>query len=358
MSEIYVTETDPEQLKADAANVTAAVNHRRRKETLQAMGTALFAVLIIVALLALVSMLSTNPEAPQIISYQSNLPEEDPPIKTKKLTNNAQPKPPGASSSMAKVLSAQVASAVSIPVPEVTNPDSMFGMEEAFGPGFGSGNGSGDGGGGSSFFGSRRSGRNVVFCVDFSGSMESNLEEGSGTRIQALKKELIKSINALSSNMQVSVIYFSTTGWTIDTDGPNFHENGFSGIGQVPDVLWYPATEQYKKVVTDSVSNTPSKGGTNWYPPLKMAFSMTPRPDIIYLLSDGQANDADTVIEEMSDMNPNGIPIDAIAFELAGTPAFELMSVAKETSGKFSMIYKGKRHIGRDAEKFTGSEYD
>jgi hypothetical protein len=50
------------------------------------------------------------------------------------------------------------------------------------------GDGDGDGGGGSSFFGTPRKGKRVVYLVDFSLSMESDVT-GGGTRIDALKKQ-------------------------------------------------------------------------------------------------------------------------------------------------------------------------
>jgi hypothetical protein len=231
-------------------------------------------------------------------------------------------------------------------------------MEEDFGPGFGTGDGDGDGGGGATFFGSHRRGRNVVFCVDFSGSMESDAEEGGGTRIQALKKELEKSIKSLPGGMNVSVIFFSTTGWTIDTKGPDQHEKGWAGNGKVPVVPWYPSSQRLKAVVIDAINKMPAKGGTNWYPPLKMAFSMEPRPNIVYLLSDGEPTDAESVLAGMDEINPDGVPIDTIAFELPGTPAGQLLMIAEETGGKFSMIYKGKRLTGSTAEEYTSSEYD
>lgn len=358
MSEIYVTETDHDKLAANAQAVKMANSRRRRQETIQSAVTAFLGFGVVLAILAIIAMIPTSKEIPQIVSYQVTDPEEDPPMKMKELTNNAQPKPPGASSSMAKVIAAQATSPVAVPIPVTANPDSMFGMEEDFGPGFGTGEGDGDGGGGASFFGSHRRGRNVVFCVDYSFSMESDSEGGKGTRIQALKKELEKSINSLPASMNVSVIFFSTTGWTIDTKGPDFVGNGWLGNGKVPAVPWYPANDRLKGLVTKAVQSMPAKGGTNWYPPLKMAFSMNPRPNIVYLLSDGQATDAESVLSDMSEINPDGVPIDTIAFELAGTPAGQLQMIAEETGGKFALIYKGKRLTGSSAEEYTSSEYD
>ncbi len=357
MSEIYVTETDSDQLAVTAQAVKIANARRHRQETIQAAVTAFIGFGVVLAILAIIAMIPAREDHPQIISYQSAAEEEDPPMKMKELTNSAQPKPPGASSSMAKVIAAQATSPVAVPIPVTANPDSLFGMEDDFGPGFGTGEGEGDGGGGSTFFGSHRRGRNVVFCVDYSGSMGSDAETG-GTRIEALKKELEKSISSLSAGMNVSVIFFSTTGWTIDTKGPDQHEKGWRGNGKVPIVPWYPANQRLKGVVIDAVKTMPAKGGTNWYPPLKMAFSMEPRPNIVYLLSDGQPTDGEFVLGEMSEINPDGVPIDTIAFELPGTAAAQLQLIAEDTGGKFSMIYKGKRLTGSSAEELTSSEYD
>lgn len=353
-----MTKADHAHLAVNSQAVRLAVQRQRRKESIQATVTAVLGFGVVLALLALIALFPVSKEIPQIVAYSAETPEEDPPVRMKELTKTVQPKPPGASSSMAKVIAAQAEAPVAVPVPITTNPDSLFGMEEDFGPGFGTGDGDGDGGGGASFFGSRRKGRNVVFCVDFSKSMQSDAAGGGGTRIAALKKELERSIKSLPSGMNVSVIFYSTTAWTIDTKGDTPHLSGFKGNGKVPEVVWYPASERLKGVVIDAVRTMPAVGGTAWYPPLRMAFAMNPRPDILYLLSDGQPTDADYVLQKMDDLNPDGVPIDTIAFELPGTPAARLMEIAQETGGKFSMIYKGKRLTGRSAEDLTGSEHD
>ncbi|MEJ6578249.1 MAG: VWA domain-containing protein [Akkermansiaceae bacterium] len=358
MSEIFVTETDNVQLAANALAVKRAVENQRRKESVQSAVTALLAFGVVLAVLALIALIPISAEYPQIVTYQAASEEEEPPMKMKELTNSAQPKPPGASSSMAKVIAAQITSPISVPIPEVSNPDGLFGMEEAFGPGFGTGDGDGDGGGGSTFFGSYRQGQRVVFCVDYSGSMSESTEGGSGTRIAALKTELANAIKKLPSNMSVSVIFFSTTGWTIETEGPDFFSNGWSGVGKMPPVLWYPANDRLKTEVISQIEKMPIKGGTNWYPPLKMAFSMSPAPNIVYLLSDGDPRDGESVLSDMSEINPDGIPIDTIAFELPGSAAGKLRDIAEDTGGKFVLIYKGKRLTGSSAEKYTSSDYD
>ena len=264
-----MTETDAAQLAANSHAVKMAVDRQRRRESVQSAVTALLGFGVLVAILALIALIPTTKKIPQIVTYQAATPEEEPPVRMKELTNNAQPKPPGASSSMAKVIASQSQSPVAVPIPVTANPDSMFGMEEDFGPGFGTGEGDGDGGGGATFFGSRRKGRNVVFIVDFSGSMASDAEGGGGTRIQALKKELVRSINSLPASMNVSVIFFSTTGWTIDTEGPNHYTKGFRGNGTVPEVNWYPASERLKGVVIEAIQKCRQKAEPTGIPLLK-----------------------------------------------------------------------------------------
>ncbi len=358
MSEIYVTEHDEADLSARNQATRLAILKQRRKEALQCVFTALIGVFIILAILAVIALLPIGNTSVQIVAYQLPAEETDPPLAAKKVSKTSKPKPPGASASMAKVLATDVVSPVAVPIPEITVPDATFGLEEDFGVGFGLGDGDGDGGGGANFFGTRRKGRNVVFCVDFSGSMDSDAEGGGGTRIQALKKELVRSIKELPGGMNVTVIFFSTTAWTADINDPEPHHKGWKGNGKPPEVNWYPATSRQKDSLIQSVKRMPAKGGTNWYPPLKMAFTMSPRPDIVYLLSDGQPTDGDEVVLEMDEINPDRVPIDTIAFELPGSPAAQLLEIAEETGGKFTMIHKGKTLRGRGAKRMTDSSFD
>ena len=123
MSEIYVTETDDAKLAVTSQAVKMAVKQQRRRESIQSAVTALLAFGVVIAILALIALIPLSKEIPQIITYQAPVEEEEPPIKMKELTNNAQPKPPGASSSMAKVIAAQATSPVAVPIPDTPVPD-------------------------------------------------------------------------------------------------------------------------------------------------------------------------------------------------------------------------------------------
>ena len=78
MSDIYVTETDSNQLAANSQAVRMTVERQRRRETLQSAVTALLGFGVVVAILALIALIPMNKENPQIITYQAATPEEEP----------------------------------------------------------------------------------------------------------------------------------------------------------------------------------------------------------------------------------------------------------------------------------------
>ena len=98
--------------------------------------------------------------------------------------------------------------------------------------------------------------------------------------------------------------------------------------------------------------------GTVWYSPLKMAFSLSPGPDTIYMLSDGEPSDLDYTLVEVDGMNPASIPVDTIALETPGSAAMAMSELAKETGGNFTLIYKGKAIRGRMAEEYFDEDYE
>lgn len=329
---------------------------QKKKDTIQSLIVAAVIIGLLGAILAIIAILPTIREVPVIVTYQAPVVKEEVIDRPKDMARGLKPKPSSSSSSMARVIAATTPSAIAVPVPEIIDPTRPFGMDDDFNAGFGSGDGDGDGGGGSSFFGTRRTGRRVAYVVDFSLSMESDC--AGGTRIQLLKKELINSINGLSENMRFKVIYFSHNAWTDETPGPNQADKGWNGLNQVPVVDWLPADKDMKAKAIAKINATPAQGNTGWYSPLKMAFSMGPPPDVVYLLSDGEARDSNMVIDDMKDLNPTGIPIDTIAFELPGTPAYDLSEIAKKTGGSFVLYHEGKRYPGESAKQFFSSQFD
>jgi hypothetical protein len=344
------------QLATRQQQVSVHLAAQKKKDTVQSFIVAAVLVLLLGALLALIAILPSFREVDIIVTYQAPVVKEEVIDRPKDMARGLKPKPASSSSSMARVIAATTPSDIAVPVPEIVDPTRPFGMDDDYNAGFGSGDGDGDGGGGSSFFGTKRTGRRVAYVVDFSLSMESDCE--GGTRIQLLKKELSDSIKGLSENMRFKVIYFSHNAWTDETPGPNQVDKGWNGLGEVPMVEWMPADKAGKEKAVAKVNATAAQGNTGWHSPLKMALSMSPPPDVIYLLSDGEARDTNMVMDDMKSLNPTGIPIDTIAFELPGTPAYNLSEIAKMTGGSFVLYHEGKRYAGMSASKFLGTDFD
>lgn len=335
----------------------AFIARQRKQDFLHSAGFAGLCLFLFGVALWLFSVLPSFEESPTIVTYHSRIDPEEKPADRPELTRGMKPKPNSASSASARVIASAVESPVSVPMPEVEDPTGPFGMDDDFNAGFGAGDGDGDGGGGSSFFGTGRPGKRVVYIVDFSLSMDSDVPTG-GTRLAGLKKELVRSINALGDKMNFSVIFFSHNAWSFEVEGPNPADRGWNGLNETPSVNWYPALPNVKQQFISRIEAMPAHGNTGWYPPLKMAFNMKPAPDTVFLLSDGEPRDYDQVLDEMDDINPSKIPVDTIAFELPGTPARYMLDIAKATGGKFAMVLKGKLLSGIQAEKFTASSYD
>lgn len=356
--QLIVPQEGEEKLGAEqSASVAQLLARQRRRDSIQSLISSVMVLGLIMVVLGLIAIIPWRTEIPIIVTYNATDPEKEE-MSRPEMSQQARPKPAGPKSSRAKVIAANVPSPTSVPVPDNPIPEGPFGMAEEIGLGFGDSDGDGDGGGGVSFFGSFRKGKRVAFIVDFSGSMESDAEGGGGTRISGLKEELTKSIQGLSSSMQFTVIFFSSSAWHIGTEGPDFVANGWNGAGDPPGAAWYPATQQVKANVIQQIQSMPANGGTMWYPPLKLAMTMSPSPSVVYLLSDGDPRDGDSVLFDMAEINPTGIAIDTIAFELAGSPAAMLKEIATVTGGRFSMVYEGKLLTGRSAEKYTSAKYD
>ncbi len=353
---LHLTKT-PAKLSNRKAQVEAYISKQKKNEAIQSSIVGVVVIGLICAILALMNILSKEKVVDIVATYSAPNIEEQLPDRPKDLARSIKPKPTSSSSSMARVIAASTVSDVALPVPEISDPTAPFGIDDDFNAGFGKGDGDGDGGGGSSFFGTRRTGKHVCFIVDFSLSMESDVDSG-GTRIDALKVELIKSIKALDSKMNFNVIFFSHNAWTIETPGPNYADKGWNGLNDTPFTNWHPADNQNKEKFSALIQSMKAQGNTGWYAPLKMAFNMIPSPDVVYLLSDGEARDSNVVLSDMKSINTTNVPIDTFAFELPGTPAYDLKEIAKMTAGNFVLYYQGKRYPGDSAKKFLSSSYD
>lgn len=192
-------------------------------------------------------------------------------------------------------------------------------MVGAFGPLSGGGGigGGGDGeliGGskGLGFFGSRGTGKSVVFVVDMSGSMQ-------GIRFIRAQQELVKAIHQLHVTQKFHVIFF------------NQHA--------VP--LFFPRPPK------DLVAATPSmkRGATRWIverrpdagtePEEALVMALAMKPEVIYFLTDGEF--PERCRQVCKDRNTYGAVIHTIALQSRdGIPLLE--AIASDHKGTFKHV--------------------
>lgn len=145
----------------------------------------------------------------------------------------------------------------------------------------------------SNFMGMKSSANKIMFIIDYSASMRG--------RDKVMRYELCKAIEKLPAVGSVAVIFFSGPTWVAGDDAKALHskwkgdnsKNGWKPIdGYKPTrPKWLPVTPSNKKKLTQAVKSTPLTFGTVWDNSFEWAFYMNPKPDVIYFMTDGNAND-------------------------------------------------------------------
>lgn len=164
------------------------------------------------------------------------------------------------------------------------------------------------------FMGSPARGKRFVILADASGSM-------SGARFAAVKAEIARTLTSASPDMAVSLIFFANhpllvpDGWV--QGGPN-----------VTEALNWVATIR-------------ARGETKPLPAFDLAFSLHPRPDAIFFLTDGElpAN----VSHQVAALNrASRIPIHTIQVGGTGSSA-SLASLARDSGGTYRNVFGQRR---------------
>ena len=124
----------------------ARLHAQRRNSTISSLVIAFLVVVLIGLILGIFLIPTFVKETPTIVTYESNL-TEDTNLEERKVQTSLDRKPSSPSSSMAKVITANTASPVAVPVPDVdiTTPSLDFGDGDGFGSGWGDGDGTGGG---------------------------------------------------------------------------------------------------------------------------------------------------------------------------------------------------------------------
>lgn len=177
----------------------------------------------------------------------------------------------------------------------------------------------GGGGGLASFFGVEARGTHFAYIVDVSGSM-------TGAKLKTLKLELSGSVEALSDHDSFFVVFFSSQ----------------------PEILggrrkWQSAIRRNKDFAERNIRAVSAGGATNPLPAFEMVFELRPRPDAIYLMTDGAFSPG--VIPEIKRMNDAWIeptPVHAISFWTRDSEA-QLSQIAAESGGTYTHIEGDQR---------------
>ena len=272
-----------------------------------------------------------------------------PKVEKKSFAKAVRRKPnPASSSARAQIVTANVATPIAVEAVEEIDPDA-FGVANNFGVGMGFGNGNGGGGGSVMFFGDSAQVSRAVFVVDFSSSMNE------GGRIGQLKKELDTSLSQLPKGVSYNIIYYSHRPWL---GGETVGNAPFRDHEDAEDRLpWLQATPDNIQKSREQVGNMRPSGATNWIPPIRMALAMVPRPNVIWLLTDGEASDREEMIADMASINPGKVRINTICMEIGGPTFQSLIESAEMTGGKFSIVMNGELFTGGAARKFTDQQY-
>lgn len=139
----------------------------------------------------------------------------------------------------------------------------------------GEGLGLGGGGGGAArFFGVEAQGNRFAYIVDVSGSMSGAIDRtGRLTRLDVLKRELTRSIEALLENASFLVVTFSS----LETTYP---------LGKRRE--WTSAGDAGRQWARAEIACLTANGATEPVRAFQIVLSMRPRPDAIYFMTDGE----------------------------------------------------------------------
>lgn len=171
----------------------------------------------------------------------------------------------------------------------------------------------GSGSGSASFFGVEATGSRFVYIVDTSGSM------AVGGKLEALQRELVKSIEGLLEAADFLVITYSDSALPLD---------GKSS--------WVNADDRGKRFARRAVANLRSGGGTQPSPAFGLAFAMRPPPEAIYFMTDGEF--PDEVANDIAALNAEyKVPVHCIAFVSRNSEDL-MRRIAKQSGGTYTFV--------------------
>jgi len=190
---------------------------------------------------------------------------------------------------------------------------------EAGAPAGGAGGlGPGGGGGGTSFFGIGGRGQRFAYIVDVSGSMST------GERLPTAIHELKRSIAALPDFASVYVCLFHTV------PVPQPFANG-----------WVRARPANVARYAQWLDQQRPQGGTEPRPAFEASFILSPPPDVIFFLTDGEIPEQTAdLVAQLNAKQKRKVTVHAIAFS-SDAGQEQLRRIARESEGTFRFVPVG-----------------
>jgi Mg-chelatase subunit ChlD len=170
------------------------------------------------------------------------------------------------------------------------------------------------------FFGLEAQGNKFVYVLDRSDSMGDNHE----AKMKAAKDELLKSLQDLDERQQFYIIFYNET--------PRLFDPGISKGRLVF------ATDDNKRHAEQFIAGVHPDGGTNHMAALTAALRL--RPDVIFLLTDGEAKDdlsADE-LKRIDAINGGAAIINVIQFAPEPRPGSSLVELAHQNRGQQAFV--------------------
>jgi uncharacterized protein YegL len=163
-------------------------------------------------------------------------------------------------------------------------------------------------------FGAEGKGRKFMYVFDRSGSME-------GAPLRAAKAELIRSLEALGDLHQFNILFYS----------------GDYRLWRSGKRLVF-ATPTEKNNAVQFIESVTAEGGTRHFEPLLEAIAH--HPDVIFFLTDGEAQDDLTAVQlrSIERANSTGTKINVIQFGSGGLtdpPSRSLQQLAEQNDGQY-----------------------
>jgi hypothetical protein len=218
----------------------------------------------------------------------------------------------------------------------------------AEGKSVGWGDGSKMGLGRTSLFGIGSEGRSFVYVFDRSDSMnyqyysEEAPNEFGNIPVRAAKAELLSSIYELNQQQQFRLIFYN-------------HQPLLFSVYDSPGRPMY-GTPEVKRRLREAISELHGEGGTNHMAALRLALNY--HPDVLYLLTDGEAKDDPTPadIEELTKFNHGRTAINVIQFAQVKRPSSSLEILARLNRGQHLFIDVTK--VGKLARSINGKKFE